>query len=164
MYRGTFKRGVVSDIQPVEGVSRLQGGQVNFDAEISADGDTLVFVDGRFRPGNPLPIEADLVAARGPGRFVRQSSGPLALANSLQLDYAPCLSADGLELFFTRLEGGQPALFQASRSATHQPFGRPIRVAAAEGFVEGPTLSPDGRSLYYHKQENGRFRLFRVTR
>lgn len=76
--------------------------------------------------------------------------------------------ADGLELFFTRVDGTgpnpQPAIYRTTRKNLQTPFGPPERIAAIEGFAEAPTLSPDGRSLYYHLLGAGRFVIYRVTR
>ena len=62
IYRGRFDEGKVSDVELVPGVSRLELGIVNFDAEISPDGTILYFVDGRFS-GSSFPDSADLVMA-----------------------------------------------------------------------------------------------------
>ena len=90
----------------------------------------------------------------------------LGAVNSRALEYAPCVSDDGLELYFTRWEPGRgvPGIYVASRTGAGRAFGIPQRVAAAEGFVEGPTLSPDGRRLYFHKKVGNRFRIFRIER
>jgi type II secretory pathway pseudopilin PulG len=170
IYRGRFQNGVVTGVELVAGVSRRIPGMVNFDAEISADGDTLFFVDGVFN-GGPVPAAADLVMARRRGaRFERLSDSGRLLrqVNTKALEYAPATSADGLELFFTRLDGTvpnpQPAIYRTTRKNPQTPFGPPERIAAIQGFAEAPTLSPDGRSLYYHMLENGRFVIYRVTR
>jgi Tol biopolymer transport system component len=95
------------------------------------------------------------------GRLLRQ-------VNTRALEYAPATSADGLELFFTRVDGTgpnpQPAIYRTTRKNAQMPFVQPERVAAIQGFAEAPTLSPDGRSLYYHLLEAGRFVIYRVTR
>src|SRR6266849_4631567 len=47
IYRGIFSSGKLSAIELVPGVSVSTPGIVNFDAEISADGNTLYFVDSQ---------------------------------------------------------------------------------------------------------------------
>lgn len=167
LYEGRFGGGRVTRVKLVAGVSRHQPGWVNFDAELSADGGTLYFVDGRFGP-SPVPEQADLVVARKKGgRFTRleDSADLLAEVNTAALEYAPCTSADQLELFFTRLvPGAEPRILRATRPTAGSPFGPPEPVAAAEGFVEAPTLSSDGTTLYYHRFDDGTFKLYRVTR
>ena len=167
IYRGRFEDGAVADVELVAGVSPMRAGMVNFDAEISADGYVLYFVDGQFAGGG-VPETADLVIADRDGTgFVRRPDGAtlLAAVNTPALEYAPCISASGRELFFTRVEAGaDPAIYVATRAQATEPFGPPRRVVAATGFVEAPALSADGHSLYYHKLEDGRFVLYRVTR
>ena len=169
IYRGTFSNGHVSNVEIVPGISRMEPGMVNFDAEISADGNTLFFVDGRFA-GGAVPETADIVIAEREGNGFRRraDSGQIMHnVNSAVLEYAPCISADGLTLFFTRLRNGlgaSPAIYMAHRSNATEPFGSPLKLVAIEGFVEAPTLSPDEKSLYYHRRESGKFVLYRVTR
>lgn len=169
IYRATFSNGHVSNVEIVPGISRMEPGMVNFDAEISADGNTLYFVDGRFAGGG-VPETADIVIAEreGNGFHRRADSGQIMQnVNSAVLEYAPCISADGLTLFFTRLRNGlgaSPAIYMAQRSNATEPFGSPLKLVAIEGFVEAPTLSPDEKSLYYHRRESGKFVLYRVTR
>jgi hypothetical protein len=170
IYRAKFEKGAASALELVEGVSRKTPGWVNFDAEISADGKTLYFVDSYFGMANQ-PQNATLVIAKRSERgFQRLAEGPRILANvnSDSLQYAPDVSADELELFFTRVKrvesAAEPAIFRAVRQSLNEPFSIPQRVSAIQGFAEASTLSPDGRSLYYHTLVNGRFRIRRVKR
>jgi len=166
VFRGIFNNDRIDNVETVSGVSKHQGGKIIFDAEISADGALLYFADGEYT-GIAVPTAADLaIAARNGDHFERlpNSTELLAKVNSGALEYAPCVSADGLELFFTRSEWQQTAIFRATRSAVDQPFAAPERVSAIPTGTEAPTISPDGRSLYYHQSENGGFVLYRVTR
>lgn len=172
LWRGRWADGKVTGVAPVPGISRHQARWVNFDAEISADGQTLYYVDGMLSWPLPGPPKvAKLAMARRQGEtFVPlpQSAAWLAEVNTSALEYAPAISADELELFFTRLSQTEhgPALgiYRAARARIDAPFGTPERVTAIEGFVEAPTISPDGRSLYYHAKIEGRLVLRRVTR
>lgn len=170
IHRAQFENGVARNVERVDGVSRRQLGQVNFDAEISADGDTLFAVDGTFA-GGPMPRTADIfIARRIDERFERQenSAAIMRSINTPALEYAPAISADGLELFFTRLSGAlfwrRLEILHATRTSTSAPFGPPARIETISGFVEAPTISSDGRTLYFHKKVDGRHRIFRVTR
>ena len=164
LYRGVFSAGSVSQIELVPGVSLHKPGIVNFDAEISADGNTLYFVESEFSHGGPRTARI-LVAHRSGNTFVRDPAGSALLqtVNSSGLNYAPALTADELEIFFTRVSSG-PGIYQASRMRVTDAFGPAARIAAIEGFVEAPTLSPDGKALYFHKKEDGHLVLYRVTR
>jgi hypothetical protein len=143
---------------------------VMFDAEISPGGEVLFVVDGEFT-GGPNPKSADIAVVVRDGNGFRRhpaSAQFMRNVNTAALEYAPAISADLLELFFTRAGslGGSaaPAIYRAARASRDEPFGVPERVAAAGGFVEGPSLSGDGRSLYYHRLEDNRFVIYRVAR
>ncbi len=167
LYRGTFTNGTVSGVGLVPGVSALLLGMVNFDADISPDGNTLYFVDGRFDFPNSVPVTADiLIAERSGVNFVRVANGAdiMRQINTGALEYAPAISTSGLEIFFTRLEGSTSAIYASTRSNTSAPFDTPKKIQAITGFVEAPTLPADEKSLYYHKDENGLFVIYRVTR
>jgi|SRR6185295_16567999 hypothetical protein len=167
IYRGRFAGGSVTGIDLVTGISEKILWHVNFDVEISASGDTLYFVDGIFR-GKPVPEMADLAIAVRDGsgfRRVKNSAELLKNINTNALEYAACISADELELFFTRLaDGPRFAIYRATRRTVTQPFDPPEQLAAIEGFVEAPTITTDGRSLYYHKKVGELFVIYRVTR
>lgn len=170
IYQARFDGGTTSFPALVNGVSRRLAGFVNFDAEISADGRLLFFVDGRFA-GGPHPRSADIaVAALEGARFRRlpDSDRLLARINTAALEYAPALSVNQLELLFTRMDRRQrmprPEILRAVRKRTHEPFGEPEPIPALTGFVEAPALSTDGRLLYFHKLEGGKFVLYMSRR
>lgn len=167
LYRGRFVDGAVSEVRLVGGVSRGQAGSVMFDAEIAADGNTLFVVDGEFA-GGPRPKRADIAIAVRDGAAFRRlplSAELLKNVNTGALEYAPAVSGDLLELFFTRAAGsGPPAIWRSVRRGIDAPFEAPQLIAAAAGFVEAPALSGDGRSLYFHKLEGARFVIYRVSR
>jgi len=166
LYRGKFANGKLSSIELIPGVSRAQPGIVNFDAEISADGNTLYFVESQFNfQGQPQWAKI-LIARRNGDRFVRdeQSSTIMNQVNAGTLNYAPATTESQCELFFTRVTATGPAIYGASRNSKHQPFQNVRRIAAITGFVEAPTLSPDGLSLYFHRKVDDHFVLYRVTR
>ncbi len=163
IYRGSWSAGGVGNVALVPGVSLQQAGSVNFDAEISADGQTLWFDDGQYSPTGALQSASIAVASRQGASFARLANRAtlLAAVNSSGLNYAPSISVDGLELFFTRIDsmgsGANPALYRAVRADTSSPFGPAALVVAASGFVEAPSLSADGHLLYFHKLLNGAF-------
>jgi hypothetical protein len=166
LYWGKFADGELSGVDLVPGVSLAKPGIVNFDAEISADGNTLYFVESEFSfLGQPKSARI-LFARREGNMFVRDPSSAsiLKTINTDTLNYAPATSASELEIFFTRLDPQGPALYVAKRAGKMLVFESPVRISVVTGFVEGPTLSPDELSLYYHKKENGHFVIYRVTR
>jgi hypothetical protein len=170
IYRGHFSAGTLSRVTLVPNISLELLGMINFDVGISPDGLTLYFVDGLF-DDQPGPRTADLVVARRSNDFYQRrkdSAWMLAAVNTEELEYAPAVSADGLELYFTRFDRSfenPPAIFVATRAQPNDPFGEATLIPAAEGFVEAPALSPDERGLYYHRLDgDNRFRIYRVSR
>lgn len=170
LYSGRFQNGDVFRPEPVSGVSLQQPGMLIFDAEISADGNTLFVADGKFT-GGALPKTADIVIAVREGSRFRRLAGSgdlLKNVNTQALEYAPAMSTDLLELFFTRFDhaGGwrSPVIYRAARASVTEPFGAPQRVAAASGFVEAATLSGDGRTLYFHRRDEKRYVIYRTSR
>src|SRR3954463_2491645 len=170
VYRGRFQGGAVTGLDLVQDISLHRPGMVIFDAEISPGGEVLFLVDGEFA-GGPNPQSADIaVAIREGARFRRHpaSSEFMRNVNTAALEYAPSMSADLLELFFTRVTSlggsGGPAVYPSHPGSRDEPFGVPERGAAITGFVEAPSLSADRRSLYYHRLEDNRFVIYRVAR
>ena len=150
---------------PVPGLSRGVFGQINFDVEVSADGNTLYFVDGTFT-GGPVPAAADLAVAvrQQDGSFVRRETGEMAAINTPALEYAAGISDDELILYFTRIVDAIPAIFVSTRSRRDEVWGAPQRIAAIPGFVEAATVAPGGKSIYYHALRNERFVIERLER
>jgi Tol biopolymer transport system component len=166
LFRGKFNNGKLSSVALVPGVSRERPGIVNFDAEISADGDTLYFVESQFNaPGQPQWARI-LIARRTGDKFVRDEKSATLMdqVNSGVLNYAPATTESECEIFFTRASHTGPAIYMAQRNGNGQAFRNVRQIAAITGFAEAPSLSPDGLSLYFHKKENDRFVLYRVTR
>jgi Tol biopolymer transport system component len=166
LYRGRFRAGTLSGVELVAGVSLERAGALVFDAEISPLGDVLFFADGEFA-GGPVPKSADIAIAVREGAGFRRhpaSAEFMRNVNTAALEYAPSISADLRELFFTRARPGEVAIYRSQRRSRDEPFDVPERVAAIAGFAEAPSLSGDGRSLYYHRLDGKRYVIYRVTR
>jgi hypothetical protein len=92
----------------------------------------------------------------------------LAKINADQIQYAPAISADGLELFYTRLTGAlfwqRAQIMHATRATTADPYGPPQLIESITEFAEAPSISADGRYLYFHQRVNDSFRIYRATR
>ena len=132
LYRGHFANGGVTGVELVPGVSLAKPGIVNFDAEISADGNTLYFVESQFAHGGPRSARI-LFARRDGNHFVRSpdSERVLRTINTDSLTYAPATSQSELEIFFTRVDPGGPAIYAASRASAVLNCTRPFSPAAA---------------------------------
>jgi hypothetical protein len=169
IYHGDFNNGNMTSVDIVPGISRQEPGIVNFDVEVSADGNALYFADGRFNTTGQI-LSADLVIAikNGTGfQRLADSDEILAAVNTGKLEYAAGISADELILFFTRLESYSPAfiphIFYATRENKNVPFNKPNELIQAEGFAEAATFSGDS-IIYYHKKEHTGLALYCIKR
>ncbi|MFI5129794.1 MAG: hypothetical protein ACHQFX_07380 [Chitinophagales bacterium] len=169
IYRGSFNNGNVTALDTVSGISRHEPDMVNFDVEVSADANTLYFVDGRFNASGQ-PQTADLVIAikNGTGfQRLANSDEILSAVNTDELEYAAGISNDELILFFTRVpsvtSGVFPRIFYATRTNKNIPFNKPNELMGAEGFVEAASFSGDSL-IYYHKKGNTGFELYSIKR
>ncbi|MCB0631916.1 MAG: hypothetical protein KDD15_19355, partial [Lewinella sp.] len=171
IYEGIFDSGQVMQPALVEGISRRQVGWLNFDVEVSDDGESLYFVDGRFDASGG-PHEADLVIAQMQnGQFSRldDSEEILRNVNTEALEYAAAISPDELELYFTRVKAplnanSMPQIYVATRLDITQPFSSAQMIPEISGFVEAPTVAPGNTGIYYHKKEQDRHRLYYLSR
>lgn len=170
IYRGTFDKGKVSNVELVSGLSKQQGGWVNFDVEVNQEGDILYYVDGKFDASGG-PYEANFVLAEKiNGEFQRSKNTSIfEYVNTDNLEYAACISSDMLELYFTRVKAplsssSIPEIFVATRNSIDEPFNQPYKIESITGFVEAPAISPDDKTIYYHKKENGKFGLYMIQK
>ena len=165
-----------------EGVHAVEGnftptipGWINMDVSISPDGGTMYISRARFEAGVPFPRESDLmVAARDGEAFAidSRSHDLLAKVNTPALEYAPAISTDGLELYFTRAsglgaghaEGVSVRTMVARRARADIAFDEPRVLEVLDGYVEAPSPSLDGRELFFHKKVDGRFLIYRAVR
>ncbi len=171
IYQSKFTGGEAADVRLVQGISKLKACWVNFDVEVTADGQSLYFVDSRFdRTGHPQT--ANLAIAEKSGAVFQRlpNSGELLKnINTDALEYGACISADQLELYFTRVNtpltaDSAPEIFVSTRKNINESFGIPSKISAITGFAEAPTISPDGQTLYFHKKENDKFALYMVRK
>ena len=170
IFQSDYSNGTVSNIQLVHGISKTKPGWVNFDVDISADGNTMYFVDGEIPQA--MPTSADLVIARKTANGFERLSNSAELMkniNTSALEYAACISTDQLEIFFTRIklpitQSSLSEIYVSKRSNTIEAFGIPSKIASISGFAEAATLSPNGKNLYYHKKDGDKFNLYMVKR
>ena len=120
---------------------------------ISTDGLTLFF--GSNRPGGlgNWDIYVTTRATKDDDWSAPVNLGPTV--NSSALDYGPCISADGLTLFFTSVRPGgygNNDIWVTTRATTEDDWGTPVNLGpivnslANEGI---PSISADGREIYF---------------
>ncbi|MBL7748072.1 MAG: hypothetical protein JNM19_11625, partial [Chitinophagaceae bacterium] len=169
VYRGIFNNGTLTATEKVNGISLLQPGWVDFDVEISADGQTMYFSEGRFnQTGQPLTADI-MVAKRTADAFTRKTRDGIIPGhiNTGALEYAAGISADELTLYFTRWagvgSGTVPRLYYATRENKALPFDSPLLINEAEGFTEAVSAAGNGL-LYFHKRDTDTFHLYCMKR
>lgn len=165
---------VLGDISDGCGL-KLLGTQfdLNMDCCVSPDGNTMILSRAHFNRGESAPRSSKLFIARKQpdGTFRRDPASHTLMRaiNTAPLQYAPAITADGLELYFTRATLKPPLPLEtmvATRKSVNEPFGTPVRLPVIEGFSEAPSLTLDRKELYFHHQDpvTKRFSIYRVTR
>jgi|SRR6056297_2216107 len=169
IYKGDFVKDSVRNVQLVSGLSNGTAGWVNFDVEVSKDGNALYFADGLY-DANGGPYASDLIfAEKADGIFQRTSHLMLQHVNTEGLEYGACISSNCLELYFTRVEApltdrSAARIYVSTRTTVTEPFGKPYCIENIPGFVEAPTLSSDDQVLYYHKKEGEIYVLYLIRK
>lgn len=177
LWQGWFQDGQITDVRELAGTfSRQEPLWLNIDAEISADGQSLYFVESRWRLIRGGVRSADILLARrtADGAF-DQITGEAELfdrINTDSLEFAPAVTEDELTLYFTRvdeaaLRDGVDAgfgIFVATRVAREDPFEEPRRIEAIRGYVEAPTVAPGDCAILFHKRVDGTFVIQRAER
>ena len=152
----------------------------NMGVEVSTDGSYLFFsratwdLNG-FKIGGIAESDIFFLKKQN-GRYVYNETEALNIMkniNTSDLEYAASISADGLEIFFTRLKleelikgNIRSMIMHSTRNDVYEPFGIPeiIEAIGSSDFVEGPAISADDKVLYYHKREGVKNHLYEVSR
>lgn len=167
LFRGNFSDGNIIDIERVQGNFNMNTpGWLVMDHGISLDGQFLYYSNARFDDTNCQgPCETILGVAQknNTSEFSILPNSISILENINDSDYiyyAPCISSDNLELYFTRYLKGQitPAtVFEicvSVRSNSLSEFSIP-KVLFSEtiaDLIEAPTLTTDKNIIYYHRK------------
>ncbi len=174
LFRGTFSNGNVSDIARVQGDFNMNiPGWLIMDHGISLDGQYLYFNNARFDDTNCVgPCETTLgIAQKENGStFTTLPNSATILQNINNADYiyyAPCISSDNLELYYTRYLKGEitsSTVFEicvAVRSNALAEFSLP-KVLFSEtiaNLIEAPTLTVDKSIMYYHRKTSNSHKI-----
>jgi hypothetical protein len=125
--------------------------------EISHDGLTLYGNDDATGPADIFVLNRP---APGADFGAPQNIGPGV--NGPIWERWPSVSADGLELYFTRTQGFESSdgvIWVATRGSTSEPFGNATRLPAAinTGHTTAPNISADGLTLFFSSDRAGDF-------
>ncbi len=167
IYYGTFDNGSLSNVHLIEGFKPDEPLIVNFDAEITYDGNTLYSVNSKFSVlGTPQTCDIIILEKDSDGFHEKDNSDEITQNITTDgFEYAVAISKDELEMFFTHWnKKDEPEIYVTRRASINEPFDHPEKIFSIEGFVEGPTLSPDETKLYYHKKVGDKFVIYYVKR
>ena len=167
LFHGTFSSGNLVDISRVAGdFNKNEPGWLVMDHGISADGTDLYVNNARFDSNNCLgPCETVLeLAERVDATTFRLHPDSANILQNINdagyIYYAPCISSDQLELYYTRyLKGGVTAsstieICVAVRTEAGAPFSEPTVLFSdvIANLIEAPTLTHDKNIIYYHRK------------
>lgn len=164
LMNGDYSAGTVSSLKHTYGDFNIYlPGWLIMDAAISYDGNYLYYVNAWFNScdfGMPCIAEIGVAEKVNDTTFNKlpNSNGIFQNVNDVDyITYAPQLSADGKELYFTRIEIGtvNSELCVSVRDDINDTFSLPMVIYSNNGFVpEATTVSNDKTKIYYH-QKNG---------
>ncbi len=172
VFKGLVEDGVLVRSELLENIYVGQNGWISLDPDVSSNGRFLFYTQNSFDPMNPS-FAVTTWNVRGAerdddGGFAPVDDATFDDINTDAFEYAPTISNDGLEMYFTRADislGGILGIYKATRESIDEPFQAvDIPVAAITGVVEAPAFNGDETALYYHREVDGVFKIFRVTR
>lgn len=144
-------------------------GYLIMDATINNNGSELIYCNAYFNNCVGLPCKASLGMASkiNDSTFIKTVNHSQLLANvndtSNYIVYAPHITKDGLELYYTRLlkNSTQSEIVVSVRTATNNTFGLPqILVSTPYIAPEAATTTADKSKMYYHRKEGTMYKLF----
>lgn len=167
LFHGNFSTGSVSDIERVQGDFNMNiPGWLVMDHGISLDGQFLYFNNARLDEVNcqgPCETTFGIAQKNSDDTFSTLPDSASILQNindANYIYYAPCISSDNLELYYSRYLKGQitpNTVFEicvAIRSNSSSEFSIP-KVLFSEvisNLIEAPTLTVDKNIIYYHQK------------
>ncbi len=167
LYRGNYLAGNVSSFTPTYGDFNVvsEPGWLIFDAAINYQGDLLYFTNGYFGPTYTecvgVPCESHIGVAQkvNDSTFMKLINTDAIFANvndTNYLNYAPQITKDGLEFYFTRLlkNTTNTEMCVAVRNNTTSAFSLPLVLYNNPGFFpEAASPTTDKQAIYYHQRD-----------
>lgn len=167
LFHGIFNSGDISNIGRVQGDFNMDiPGWLVMDHGISLDGQFLYFNHARFDEVNcqgPCETTIGIAQKTNDATFDKLPNAASILQNindPTYIYYAPCISSDNLELYYTRYLKGEitvSTMFEICVAVRNNPeasFSIP-KVLFSEvisDLIEAPTLTTDKSIIYYHKK------------
>ncbi len=145
-------------------------GWLIMDAGINFYGNKLIYCNAFFNNcANAVPCIASMGIATklNDSTFNKDANTTTIMANINDtvnyIVYAPVLTKDGLELYYTRLlkNSTQTEIMVSTRTNTTSAFGPPtVLVGAPYIAPEAPTISTDKSKMYYHRKNGSLFEIY----
>jgi hypothetical protein len=175
LHKGNYNAGSVSNIGRVYGDFNIYSpGWLIMDAAINHTGNELIYCNAYFNNCNfGMPCEARLGIAQqvNDSTFNKLSNTDSIFSNvndTNYIVYAPQLTHDGLELYFTRILKNtiNSEICVSVRANSNDPFGVPVVIHSNVGFVpEAASPTADKQLIYYHqKDSSGIFHIYLIYR
>jgi len=163
LHRGVYASGAVTKITRVYGDFNIKSpGWLIMDAGINYQGNLLYYSNAYFNSscGTGIPCKAQLGIAQkvNDSTFNKTSTAPAILKNlndTSYLVYAPHITRNGLELYYTRLKKGgvDSEVCVSVRKNITDTFSLPLVIHSKFGYLpEAPTITSDKSRLYYHQK------------
>jgi len=174
LFHGTFNSGNVTEIGRVHGdFNKNIPGWLVMDHGISYDGELLYYNNARLDEVNcvgPCETEFGIAQKVNSSTFTQIPNSDLILQNINDINYiyyAPCISSDDLEFYYTRYLKGEiteNTLFEicvAVRTTPTDNFSIPaVLFSETIGeLIEAVTLTSDKSIIYYHRKFNGSHKI-----
>jgi hypothetical protein len=168
LWHGVYNSGNVNNIGRVHGNFYVyQPGWIVMDAGINYDGNYLYACNAYFNNCN-TPCIAKLAIAQkvNDSTYAKLPNSDALLTNvndTAYIVYAPCITKDQLELYFTRIQHNTftSEICVSVRNTPNDTFSLPSIIYSNSTLVpEAPTLTTNKSILYYHKKSGNIFKLF----
>lgn len=171
LHKGNYSSGNVSDITRVYGdFNSYIPGWLIMDAAITHQGNELYYCNAFFNNctnGTPCETQMGVALYVNDSTFNKAPNSDFIFQNindTNYINYAPQVSNDGLELYFTRLQLNSinTEICVSVRSSLSESFGSPTVIHSNIGFVpEAACLTSDNQIIYYHQKDaSGIFHIY----
>ena len=183
LHRGIYLAGNVSNISRVYGNFNIYNfnypfGWLIMDAAINYEGDLLYFCNAKFDFSNTtcvgVPCESKIGVAQkvNDSTFNKLTTSDAILSNINDtinyIAYAPQVTKDGLELYYTRLQKGtyNTEICVSVRNNLNDTFSLPMIIHSNIGLIpEGASPTSDKQKIYYHQKDGaGTFAIYLRSR
>lgn len=166
LHKGNYLAGNVSNVSQVYGTCNIlpPSGWLIMDAAIDYQGNLLYYSNGYFGPtytecvGAPCEAKLGIAQKVNDSTFNKTTYSDAIFTNvndTNYLVYAPQVTKDGLELYYTRLlEGGfDTEICVSVRNTVSDTFSLRMIIYSSFGFFpEAATPTTNKQKIYYHKK------------